>query len=110
LGPIRAEKSRKHKKCIKRKHEIVNLQLVENIKLHEILEMEDFALVGHFLVRRMGHDTVKAWTNKNFETMVVYTPQSLVLVKGWMVWILGLRSRITNFSRIDGSEDLNPRF
>jgi hypothetical protein len=87
LGPPGVEKSKNHRKCIKRKHKIVNLHLGENIQLHEILEMEDLAIVGHFLVRRMGGDIVKASTKENIETVIAYTSKSLVLVKGWMVWI-----------------------
>jgi hypothetical protein len=48
LGPGGAKKSRKCHKCIKRKQELINLG--ENIKLREIMDLEDLTLVGFFHV------------------------------------------------------------
>ena len=51
------------------------------------MDLEDLKLVGCFLGRIMGGDTLKAQEKEKFEVEVGYTPQSPILVKGWMVWI-----------------------
>jgi hypothetical protein len=33
----------------------------------------------------MSFETMKVWTKSNFDPIVGYTPQALLLVRGWMV-------------------------
>jgi hypothetical protein len=60
LGPRGAEKSRKGHKWIKRKQGPMKPQPSKNTKLHEVIDLEDLALVGHFIGRIIIGDTLKA--------------------------------------------------
>jgi hypothetical protein len=72
LGPRGVEKSSKCCKCSKRKQESINIRLGENIKLHEIMGLEDSTLVGCFIGRRMRGDTLKDYTKDlEYLTLVV---------------------------------------
>jgi hypothetical protein len=52
------------------------------------MELKDLAIIGQFPRKRMGGETLKYWMQENFEAMLGYPPCNMVLVKGWMVWIL----------------------
>lgn len=58
--------TKKHKKYVKRKEDDINLELGEGIKLHDIMTMEDSALVVRFARKRMSIETIKAWTSEFF--------------------------------------------
>jgi hypothetical protein len=85
-------KARKRKKCIKQKVEVINLHLGDNIKLNEVMELEDSTIVGHFLRKHMNGESLKVWMQETFVVVLGYSPRCMVLVKGWMIWIL--RSKV----------------
>jgi hypothetical protein len=57
------------------------------IKLNDITEMGDQALVGYFPGKRMNSEELKNWTNLNFKPVVGASPCTLILVKGWLVLV-----------------------
>jgi hypothetical protein len=80
--------SKNNRKCVKRKEDDINLELGEGIKLHHILMMEDSTLVGSFVNKRMNIETLKGWTSNKFAKLLGYEPQSMILSKGWIFWIM----------------------
>jgi hypothetical protein len=77
---------RKSKKCIKKREGPINLTLGDDIKLNEIVTMQNTTLVGRFASKRASPDSLKAWTATTFATFLGYAPSSLVLAKGWLAW------------------------
>jgi hypothetical protein len=50
--------------------------------------MQSATLMGHFTRKRMLTNTLKKWTTEKFSRLIEYEPKSLVLVKGWLAWIM----------------------
>ena len=85
LGP---GKARKRQKCIKQKIEVVNLHLGDNIKLNVFMELEESTIVGFFLSKHMNGESLKVLTKETFSMVLGYSTLYMLLVKGWMIWIL----------------------
>jgi hypothetical protein len=76
---------------VKKKADAINLELGENVKLHEIMDLEGSSIMGRFSSKRMNKETLKSWTKENFAQLLGYSQCNMVLVKGWLVWIINSR-------------------
>lgn len=63
---------------------MVKLQLGVNVKLNEVMDLEDSTIVGCFLNKRMNGECLKVWTKETFVVVLCYSPRCMVLVRGWM--------------------------
>jgi hypothetical protein len=72
------------------------------------MEMGDQALVGHFPGKRMSSEELKNWTKLNFEPVVESSPCTMILVKGWLVWVFRLTKEAKKYCTSTRSGDLNP--
>jgi hypothetical protein len=80
----------KTKKCIKKREGPINLTLGDNIKLHDIVTMQNTTLVGRFAIKSPSSYSLKVWTASTFSTHLGYNPSNLVLAKGWLAWTFKL--------------------
>jgi len=76
------------------------------VKLHDILELVDLALVGNFLSKRMGGCTLHEWTRENFESVVILSPSSFSLTRDWMVFIFLTLVRWREYYTVDGKGEI----
>jgi hypothetical protein len=89
-------KKGKHPKCIKKKQDTVNFLLGKNTKLKEIMNLVDLTIFGHFQGKRMSSDTLTDWMKGKFSLEVGYSPLSIIMVTGWMIWIFKSRVEVEN--------------
>jgi hypothetical protein len=50
-----------------------------------MMELEERAVVDWFPGRKMNRDSLKERNKVNFEPVVGYPPQIMILAKGWLV-------------------------
>jgi hypothetical protein len=80
-------------KCVKWKMEEPNLILGEGVKLHEILDMEEVVVVGHFTSKEYVYGNTTKWMIENFMGILGYTPKCMDWhMDGWLV--IKLKERI----------------
>jgi hypothetical protein len=65
------------RKCVKRKMEESNLVLGKAVKLHEILDMEEATMVGHFASKKMSIKTLHKQNIENFRGILGYTSKCM---------------------------------
>jgi len=77
----------KRHNCIKKTQEVVNVNLGGKTKLNDIMEMGERVLLGCFPSKRMSNEELKNWTKINFKPVVGGSSRTLILEKGWLVWV-----------------------
>ena len=54
-----------------------------DVGMKEVYSLSILSLVGHFSYWSCLMDDVGRWTKKNWKSFQGYTPETLVLVRGW---------------------------
>jgi hypothetical protein len=86
------------RQCIKLRKNKVNLVLSEDIKMNQIVELENQDLTRHFFDRKISKNNLRKWIDMEWRTLIGYSPKFHLIRRGWLAFIFKAEEDATKIS------------